>query len=340
MRLVLMILAAVLALAIAAVGAGYLFLKRADLSYETLEATYALPGSQYIDLDNGVRAHFVESGPPQAPVLLLVHGFSASIHTWEPWAQRLSDAYRLVRLDLPGHGLTRAPEGYQATIAGFVDEVERFAAALELETFTIAGSSMGGNVAWEYALAHPERVEGLVLIAASGWPETRAGLDRDPPIFQLLRNPVLGPLMRDLDNTALARQGLRASFANPAMADEAMVRRYVALARAPGHRDILLQLTLGFRQRNYATAERLAPLEGLPVLVLHGAQDNLVPAAHAQQFVQAIPQAELQVWEGVGHIPQEEAAEDSAARLRAFLMNRVHLPTESGVADAPMAPAP
>jgi pimeloyl-ACP methyl ester carboxylesterase len=301
---------------------GYFALKRPDVPYETLAARYENSASRYVDLPGGVRMHYRDQG--QGPTLLLIHGFSASLHTWEPWVERLATGenrindYRIISIDLPGHGLTRAPAGYQASIEAYRDIVAAFVRSRNLERFALAGSSMGGNIAWEYALAHPEQVEALILVDASGWQETRAEFARDPPVFKLLRNPMLGPLLRDLDSTRLIRGGLEASFGDPALVDEAMVTRYAELARAPGHREILLQMTLAFRERNFATAERLAPLQ-MPVLVLAGDQDRLVPVDHARQFNEAIAGSQLVLFEGIGHIPQEEAADDSALAVHEFL---------------------
>jgi pimeloyl-ACP methyl ester carboxylesterase len=301
---------------------GYFALKRPDVPYETLAARYENSASRYVDLPGGVRMHYRDQG--QGPTLLLIHGFSASLHTWEPWVERLATGenrindYRIISIDLPGHGLTRAPAGYQASIEAYRDIVAAFVRSQNLERFALAGSSMGGNIAWEYALAHPEQVETLILVDASGWQETRAEFARDPPVFKLLRNPMLGPLLRDLDSTRLIRGGLEASFGDPALVDEAMVTRYAELARAPGHREILLQMTLAFRERNFATAERLAPLQ-MPVLVLAGDQDRLVPVDHARQFNEAIAGSQLVLFEGIGHIPQEEAADDSALAVHEFL---------------------
>ena len=97
-----------------------------------------------------------------------------------------------------------------------------------------------------------------------------------------------------------------------------MVTRYVQLSRAPGHRDILLQMTLGFRDRHYATAERLGALH-MPVLILTGDTDRLVPPAHAQQFHDAITGSQLVTFEATGHIPQEERPDESATAAREFL---------------------
>lgn len=307
--------------AIVAVG-GYFLLKRPDIPYETLAARYESAASRYVDLPGGVRMHYRDEGQTNGPTLLLVHGFSASLHTWAPWAERLSDDYRVISIDLPGHGLTRAPAGYQASIENFRDAVAAFVQTQGLARFAIAGSSMGGHVAWEYALAHPDQVEALILADASGWPETRAEYANDPPVFKLLRNPIAGPILRDLDNRRLIRQGLEASFYDRALVTDDMVARYSDLSRAPGHREIILQMTLGFRSRNHATPERLVALQ-MPVLILSGDHDNLVPPEHARMFHDAIAGSELVMFENVGHIPQEERPDESAMAVREFLY-RVH----------------
>jgi pimeloyl-ACP methyl ester carboxylesterase len=125
-------------------------------------------------------------------------------------------------------------------------------------------------------------------------------------------------LLRGLDNTRLIRQGLEASFYDQSLVTDDMVARYHELSRAPGHREILLQLTLGFRDRNYATPERLAPLS-MPVLILSGDHDNLVPVEHARQFNDAIAGSELVVFENIGHIPQEETPDTSAMAVHEFM---------------------
>lgn len=311
---------------VAIVGAvGYFTLKRDDIPYETLAAKYESAASRYIDLPSGVRMHYRDqgvtqpAGQPPVPTILLIHGYSASLHTWEPWVERLGEQYRVVSIDLPGHGLTRAPAGYRATIENFRDVVAEFARAYGLTRFTIAGNSMGGNVAWSYALAHPDQLDALILVDSAGWPhpEREGALDRSP-LMQALRNPTLGPMLRDLDNTRLFRQGLQSSFADPAKVDDAMVTRYVELARAPGHRDILLQLQTGYASRTQASNERLAAIH-IPTLIIWGAHDNLIPVADSELFHTAIAGSQLVVFQDSGHIPQEEIPDASATAVSEFL---------------------
>lgn len=319
---------------VALVGAGaYFTLKRPDIAYETLAHNYESAASRYVDLPGGVHMHYRDEGDPNAPVLVLVHGFSASLQTWEPWVERLATGsqrlgdYRVITLDLPGHGLTRAPAGYQPSMQAFAEAVHEFAQSQGLTRFALGGNSMGGNVAWVYALAHPDAVSALILVDASGWPDTRSDAQASPLVFKLLGNPISAALLRDLDATQLTRQGLLAAFPmHPEMVDDAMVRRYTELARAPGHRDMLIQLSLGREHREYATPERLAALT-MPVLILEGDHDVLVPPEHAQQFKDAIAQAQLVMFEGVGHAPQEEIPDQSAMRVHEFLASVIEPPT-------------
>ncbi|MDX2274426.1 MAG: alpha/beta hydrolase [Hyphomonadaceae bacterium] len=301
-------------IALVAVG-GYFALKRDDIPYETLAARYENAASRYVDLPNGVRMHYRAQGA-DGPVLLLIHGYSASLHTWEPWAERLGDEYRVISIDLPGHGLTSAPAGYAASIGAYRDLVEAFAQAQGLTHFAIAGNSMGGRVAWEYALAHPERVDALILVDAAGFVDRPDENAQEPIAFKLIRNPITGPLLLNLDNTAVVREGLGKSFADPAFVSDEMVARYVDLSRAPGHRQILLAMMTN--PQTPATAEQLAAIDR-PTLIIWGDKDNLIPVRHAELFRAAIANSRVQIFENVGHLPQEEVADASADTVREFL---------------------
>lgn len=290
---------------------------RPDIPYERLEAEYANAESEFIDLPDGVRVHIRDQGPVDRPTLILLHGFAASLHTWEPWVERLADHYRVITIDLPGHGLTRAPRRYQASTQGFLGIVRAVAASRGVERFTLAGNSMGGAVAWNYALAHPEDLDALVLVNAAGWrpPADSEGVREGPPpfIFSLIRTPIIGTGIRNLEMRPLARQGLRSAFIDDSLVDDAMVDRYVELSRGPGHRAILLSI-----EQNGESPVRMSEIS-MPTLVMHGAQDNLIPVAAGRHYAAAIPGAELTVFENVGHVPMEEVPDQSAAALETFL---------------------
>ncbi len=297
---------------------GYFLLSRPPTTYAGLDRTYASAASKFIDMGGDVSAHYRDEGNPNGRTLLLVHGFSASLQTWEPWVAALGGEYRMVSLDLPGHGLTRTPASYAPTMEGYADLVDAFAEKLKLGKVVVIGSSMGGGTAWRLALRHPARVDALVLVDAAGWPEPQQGDGKEPAIFKMLRNPVMGPILRRLDNTPMVRQGLEASFANPALVDDKMVARYVDMSRAPGHGDVLLALMTGAAEHTMASKDLLSKISA-PTLILHGRQDNLIPLDSATKFNDAISSSKLIVYDNVGHIPQEELPVRSAEDLRTFL---------------------
>ncbi|NBC20073.1 MAG: alpha/beta fold hydrolase [Alphaproteobacteria bacterium] len=314
-------LLAILLTLVAILAAGWLALRRPDIPFDTLEVAYANADSQFAVAGEHERIHYRVHGPPDAPALVLVHGFSASLHTWTPWVRRLESDYRIVTLDLPGHGLTRGFDPDEAGVDLFIESIHTIADTAGLETFTLAGSSMGGHAAWNYALEHPERLDGLVLIAASGWPRSQEEKQSRPLIFRLLENRFARAILRDLDMSSMIRSGLEDSFADPSRVTDAMVERYSALSRAPGHRETLLRLSTA-STREPARQEQLARLD-LPVLVMQGDRDNLVPPRHGQEFAGAIPDAELAWYENVGHLPHEEIPRRSAADLKGFLETRI-----------------
>ncbi len=290
---------------------GWFLLQRPDIPYATLEQRYGHADSRYMDLPGGVRAHYRDIGPRDAPAIVLVHGFSASTHAWDGWIAALAKDYHVVVLDLPGHGLTRGPlvggrDGFEAV----VDGVTR---GLGLSRFTLGGNSMGGGVAWAYTLDHSDRVERLLLVDAAGWPAEKAS---GAAIFSVMRTPVGRALLKDIDTRPLITQGLRAAYLDPKLVTPALIDRYADLARAPGHRDILLSLQTGPRRE--AKAADLSRIH-VPTLILFGQDDRLIPAADGEKFHKAIPGATLIIYPGVGHVPMEQIPERSAADLKAWL---------------------
>ncbi|MEM9670302.1 MAG: alpha/beta hydrolase [Pseudomonadota bacterium] len=308
-----------------ALAAGWLALRRSDIPYAALEAVYTSEESEFLTLSDDIKLHYRDEGPEDASTLVLVHGFSASVHTWEPWVERLKERYRIVSVDLPGHGLTRTPDLEKMHPGHFADVIEEVAEIVDLETFTLVGHSMGGATAWQFALKYPDRLDGLVLVAASGWGRGSDDEDGVPLIFRLLRNPVARLIIKDLDTTSLTRDGLANSFVDQSFVTDEAVNRYVSLSRAPGHRSGIIALTSGQNERLEATEDRLAVLGDVPTLILQGDSDNLVPASHAQLFHEAIGGSEVKVYTNVGHVPQEEVVGQSVADLTDFLNRRVYV---------------
>ncbi|MFZ4070498.1 MAG: alpha/beta fold hydrolase [Caulobacterales bacterium] len=320
------------------IGAGVALLYRSDIPFATLEQKYARADAQYLDRFDGVRVRYTDAGPREARTIVLIHGFSASLETWDGWAADLAKDYRVIRLDLPGHGLTRNPPGLAANTTYYADLVDEIVTGLGAKTYIVAGSSMGGHTAWQMALRHPQHVEGLVLVGAAGWRDPSADPNKAPLAFRILRTPVLGPLMMNLENTTIVRAGLVNSFHDPKFVTDAMVTRYVEMARAPGHRPILLALATGAHGVTVATPALMAEIEA-PTLVLHGESDNLVPVSGGRKFAETIAGAAAHFYPNVGHLPQEEITAQSLGDLRAWLAATGLTPQPAALGAPLAAPA-
>ena len=280
-----------------------------DADRQALEARYAAPPSSFVQAA-GLRMHVRDTGPRAAPAVLLLHGFGSSLQTWDALAQGLEGQFRVLRIDLPGAGLTGAdPSGDYSDERG-VQVLLALLDSLGLQRVSLLGHSMGGRLAWRFAADQPQRVASLVLMAPDGFAS---------PGFEYGKPPDVGPLvqlMRYALPKAVLRMGLKPAFADPARMTDALVDRYHDLILAPGVRGALIE-----RMQQMRLVEPTPFLRRIsaPVLLLWGAQDQMVPVANAQDYQRVLPAAELVVLPGVGHLPQEEAPDRALPALQKFL---------------------
>lgn len=250
-----------------------------------------------------------EEGPADAASLVLIHGFSHSLETWDAWAQDLSRDYRVIRFDLPGHGLTGAREDAAYSVEATVTQVAALLDVAAPERFVLGGSSLGGLVAWRYAADHTDRVEALVLVSPGGF-----------PIHGVTDEPAPIPLPVRLYLNTAPEVGVRAAtrilYADPSKVTDAQIARIRAMMTAPGVQDALLRrlelFTLPDPQPDLARVTA-------PALLLWGAADVMVPVAHAARFEAAMPDARVVILENAGHMPMEEVPDDSLLVVRNFL---------------------
>lgn len=301
---------------LALLAGAFFWLRTPDVPVDELRAKYASPASQFLELSPGFTVHLRDEGPRDAPALFLVHGSNASLHSWEPWVARLSGSFRVVSLDLQGHGLTGPIPSACYTTECMAETVEAVRARLGVERLAIAGNSMGGGVSLVYALAHPERVSALILVDSAGAPVKREGA---PPLgFRIAQTPGVRDLAAVITPRSMIAETLDKSVSVKAVANETAVTRYWELLRHPGSREATMQRFASYGPSKLTEAS-LAPLANTPVLILWGEEDALIPVSAARWFKKAIPQAKLILYPAIGHVPQEEAPDRSAADVRAFL---------------------
>jgi pimeloyl-ACP methyl ester carboxylesterase len=289
------------------------FWRAPDRPVETLVARWAPPPSDFIDVQ-GQLVHLRDVGPRDDPLpIVLVHGTSASLHTWDAWAKALQSQRRVISFDLPGFGLTGPsaaadyrPETQTRFVLDLLD-------ALKVQRFVIIGNSLGGEIAWRAALMAPERVDRLVLIAAAG---QRFEPKQVPLGWVIARLPVIGRVGEWVLPGAMVAEGLVAVYGDPDKVTPELVDRYFEMTVREGNRRALSQ-----RLQQYefgADAERITGVKQ-PTLILWGGRDRLIPLAAGQQFERDIAGSRLVIFDALGHVPHEEDPAALLAVVKPFL---------------------
>ena len=268
-----------------------------------LEAAY--PGA-YRTVD-GVRLRLRDTGPRDAPVVILLHGFGSSLDTWEPWAENLSARYRVIRFDLPGFGLTGPdPTGDYSDdreIQILVDLMDQ----LGVVRASLVGNSLGGRIAWNFAAQHPDRLTRMVLVSPDGFASAGFEYDKTPETPLMMRAlPYVTP-------RGFLRETLAAAYARPEALSDATLTRYHDLMLAPGVRMEQVRLR--------DPAPILAHVK-IPTLLLWGEKDAMIPIANAENYLRDMPRAKLVRLPNLGHVPFEESPAASLSPVQEFLAGK------------------
>ena len=305
---VLVVVVALLVFAIAGLAATW----APDRSVESLKARWAPPPSQFVSVA-GMQVHLRDEGPRDDPMpIVLLHGTSASLHTWDGWAQSLVQTRRVIRFDMPAFGLTGPNPQNDYSIRSYVAFVTAVMDTLGVQRFVLGGNSLGGQIAWETAVALPERVQKLILVDAGGY----AFVSQSIPLgFQIARLPVLRNLMEYTLPRGIIQNSLENVYGDPALVTPALIDRYYELTLRAGNRK-----ALGYRlEQGYASDEATIKSLKLPTLILWGAKDRLIPLENGKKFERDIAGSQLVMFEALGHVPHEENVQATLAEVLKFL---------------------
>jgi pimeloyl-ACP methyl ester carboxylesterase len=287
-----------------------------DIPVSELRGKYGNSESEYVALGNGLTVHLRDEGPKDAPAIILLHGSNASLHTWEDWTRQLKDKYRIIRFDQIGHGLTGPDPEHCYTAACFVDTVERVAANRGLTKFILGGNSMGGWVSWEYAKAHPDRLNGLILVDAAGAPDVAP---KSLPIgFRIIAMPGINRIATIITPRSLVEKSLRQSVSKDQFITDKEVDLYWELLRYPGNRQANLDRANARRGLEQPQGKN-SPVLSIPTLILWGDEDKLIPVKAVQWFETQLPNHETHIYPHTGHLPMQEVAQESAADVDKWL---------------------
>lgn len=277
---------------------------------------YTDSASRFMDIQ-GNRIHYKDEG--EGEVLLLIHGTASSLHTWDQWQQRLSKQFRVIRMDLPGFGLTGPDKSDRYEIADDIAFLNTFLQALNIDQAHWVGNSLGGRIAWQYAIEYPEQIKTLTLMNALGYPQASW-----PPAIQLAMLPGMETIMPFVSSRFIFSQSLYDIYFNHELITEKTIDRYYELSLITGNSAAFPKRVKAKLDDQSAAIKQVR----VPTLILWGKEDQYFPAANAKKFAADIPGAQVKLYEHVGHLPMEEIPNQSVADLVHFIQT-----TQSPLAD-------
>lgn len=277
------------------------------MTIEELKQKYTYETSKFVTIDE-LNVHYCDEGVGE--IILLVHGTFASLHSFDDWNEILKKQYRVIRLDLPGFGLTGPHPAHSYSIDDYIDFLNLFLEKLQIKSCSIAGNSLGGWLSWELAVKYQHRIDKLILIDSAGYID-----DKKLPLpFIIAQTPVLRNVFNYLPR-AVVRRFLRQVFRDQSKVTDKIVNRYYDLFHRKGNKEAFVKLA----NSNYVqNTESLSQLK-IPVLIMWGANDNWLNVEQAALFEQDLQNSEVIIYDNIGHVPMEEAPEITAKDLILFL---------------------
>ena len=280
-----------------------------DLKKVELEEKYSYSSSQFINVD-GDRIHLQDTGNKNGPTIIFIHGFGASLHTWEEWSKELNTDFRVIRFDLPGFGLSGPDQKGDYSDDRTNQLLLEMMNQLKLKKINLVGNSIGGRIAWYFTAIHPELVSKLVLISPDGFESPGMIYNKTPEV------PSYMNVIEYVFPQFMFKQNLEFAYANKNVLTSALFERYYELALMPGNRRAMVD-----RMRQTILKDPNLYLKDIycPVLLIWGEKDAMIPIQNAQDYLNLMPQARLQKIPGIGHLPQEEDPQRSLPYLNDFL---------------------
>ena len=283
-----------------------------DISVEDLKKKYANQFSKFIEID-GMQVHYRDEG--KGIPIVLIHGTASSLHTWDDWTKELIKDYRVIRMDLPAFGLTGANPNGDYSIAYYTHFLHTFLSEIEVDTFYLAGNSLGGNIAWDYAAEYPDKIKKIVLLDASGLPTNKP----QPWIFKMAKTPIVNSLFLYLTPKAVIKDNMKQVYFDDSRITDPLISRYHEMALREGNRQAFIdRAKTDFKLGENANLEKLKSIK-TETLLIWGANDEWIPLENGKRMDSLMQNSKLVVLKNSGHVPMEENPIRSLAILKAFL---------------------
>ena len=286
---------------------------RKDIPLENLKLRYANSSSQFLPL-MGMNVHFRDEGNKQDSIpLIFIHGTSSSLLTWDSVVDQLKDKHRIIRMDLPAFGLTGPNPIKDYSFDFYTQFIDSFLQKLQVNKCIVIGNSLGGGIAWHYALAFPKKVAKLVLVDASGFSNLKKS--KGAIGFKIAQTPVLNQIVKFVTPRFLVKKSLEDVYADDSRISDSLVDIYFDMTLREGNRSALIdRMRFGFQN----DSAKIVAIK-TPTLIIWGDADQLIPVEQAYLFQKAIPNSQLSVFKSVGHVPMEESPKQFSAVLSQYL---------------------
>lgn len=282
--------------------------RNSDIDAETLKKRYSDSQSQFVSID-GLEVHFKDEGTGFP--IVLIHGTSASLHTWDAWTEKLIENYRVIRMDLPAFGLTGANKNNSYDLESYNQFLESFINKIGVSEFVLAGNSLGGSIAWHYASNHQNQVKHLILVDPGGFPSKKG----KPFVFKLAEMPVVNLLLKHITPKSFVRNNLEQVYYDDSKITSELVERYHQMILREGSRNAFIE------RSKIAFKDETALLKKIntPTLILWGENDIWIPVENGLKFDAKLLNSRLVIMKETGHVPMEERPEESLVHLLDFL---------------------
>ncbi len=282
-----------------------------DIPREQLKPKYTNASSHFMPL-MGMQIHYRDEGISNDSLpLILLHGMSSSLNTWDSVVLFLKDKKRLVSIDLPAFGLTGPNPENEYNFAYYNKFLDSILNNLHISSCIIAGNSLGGAIAWEYTSTH-SNVAKLILIDAAGYPSKNA---KGSLGFKIASTPVINNLLLYITPKSLVRKSLEGIYFDKTRVTDAQVERFHDVAISEGNRKAALTI---FKKGFEHEPEKINSIT-TPTLIIWGEKDGVIPVDNGYLFEKNIKGSKLEVLKNVGHVPMEEAPKKVADLIASFI---------------------
>lgn len=286
-----------------------------DINEQKLKREYANNESQFVKID-GMSVHYRDEGPSRAPCILLLHDVGTSLHVYDHWIDTLKLEYRVVSLDLPGFGLTGPHPNRDYSMKTYRDFLNKFMDELDIRACYAVGNGLGGRLAWELALAYPKRVMKMVLISPSGFPlkdQKKTAMEKMATGSGLQKF-----WFKKFASKKVVKKSVEQGYGKSERIKKEDLKRQYDLLRRKGNRQAFIDRV---NQDDYDRTRRIKDIE-VPVMIMWGADDNIIPIEHASYFHKLLPNSKLKLYSEVGHFIPEEIQSQAVLDIMIFLNYR------------------